>query len=255
MNFSKPEQNTLSIRLGADGFSFSVFCPLSNEPPFIQERDIDPSLSLTANARQAFREIEWLSLPYRRVNILMADQRFTLQPLELFDDEQVEQTFYYNHPRRDNETVLYNILNRNNIVVLFGIEKSLHAFLSGQYPVAKFYAQVTPLIDYFAAKSRLGNCQKVYVQLHKEAIDIFAYERGRLLTANTFPCRATADCVYYLLYIWKQLGMSQERDEMHLTGNLSDKDTLLSELKRFIRQVFITNPTNNLDLQAIIQCE
>jgi len=35
------------------------------------------------------------------------------------------------------------------------------------------------------------------------------------------------------------LGFEQERDELHLTGELFDKETLLSELRKFIRQVKI----------------
>ncbi len=52
-------------------------------------------------------------------------------------------------------------------------------------------------------------------------------------------------------YIWKQLGFKQERDELHLTGELNEKEVLLTELRKFIRQVFIMNPATNLDLQAI----
>ena len=62
-------------------------------------------------------------------------------------------------------------------------------------------------------------------------------------------------CLYYIRCVWKQLGMAQERDELHLTGELYDKEQLLSELKKFIRQVFIMNPAANLDLQAINLCE
>ena len=60
---------------------------------------------------------------------------------------------------------------------------------------------------------------------------------------------------YYLLYLWKTLDFDQERDEMHLTGYLADKERLLPELQKFIRQVFIMNPASNLDLQAITTCE
>ena len=64
----------------------------------------------------------------------------------------------------------------------------------------------------------------------------------------------TNDRLYYILCVWKQLGMA-ERDELHLTGELYDKEQLLPELKKFIRQVFIMNPAANLDLQAINLCE
>ena len=254
-DFSKSEQYTLSIRLSTDGFSFSIFNPLGESDLSFYDREVDDSLSLTANLKQAFREVKWLSHSFRRVNVLMASKRFTFIPLEFFEDEQAETVFYHNHPRQDNEQVRYNILHKNNIVVLFGMDKSACSLLCEQYPDIRFYSQASPFIEYFATKSRLGNSRKMYIHLRKEAADIYAYERGRLIFANSFSCKETNDRVYYILYVWKQLGMEQERDELHLTGELSDKEQLLSELRKFIRQVFIMNPAANLDLQAINLCE
>lgn len=172
-----------------------------------------------------------------------------------FEDEQAEIIFYHNHPRQENEIVQYNILQKNNVVVLFGTDKSTYAFLREQYPGVKFYSQVSPFIEFFSVKSRLGNSRKMYAHLQRKSMELFAYERGRLLLANAFECKTTPDRIYYLLYVWKQLGFEQERDELHLTGNLHDKEQLLPELRKFIRQVFIMNPAANLDLQAITSCE
>ena len=255
IDFSKSEQYTLSIRLSADGFSFSVFNPLNENELFFFDRKVEESLSLTANLKQTFREVEWLKHPYRRVNILMAGKRFTLVPLEFFEDEQTEMLFYHNHPKRENEVIQYNILRKNNTVVLFSMDKSARSFLCEQYPNVRFYSQASSFIEHFSSKSRLGNNRKMYVHLRKDAAELYCYDRNHLLLANSFECKQTADRIYYLLYIWKQLGFEQERDELHLTGELFDKETLLSELRKFIRQVFIMNPATNLDLQAITTCE
>ena len=67
-DFNKSEQYTLSIRLSTDGFSFSVFNPLANDEFSYYNRKVDESLSLTANLKQTFRELEWLELPFHRVN-------------------------------------------------------------------------------------------------------------------------------------------------------------------------------------------
>jgi len=151
--------------------------------------------------------------------------------------------------------VMYNILKKNNVVIIFGIDKSTYTFLNEQYPEARFYSQSTPLIEYFSIKSRLGNSKKMYASVRKDAIDIYCFERGQLLLANSFECMQTEDRIYYLLYVWKQLEFNQERDELHLTGTLSDKETLMNELKKFILQVFIMNPANNIDMQALLTCE
>lgn len=118
-DFNKSEQYTLSIRLSTDGFSFSVFNPLGDGEFSYYDRAVDESFSLTANLKQTFRELAWLERPFRRVNVLMADKRFTFIPLEFFEDEQTEIIFYHNHPKRENETVQYNILHKSSTVVLF----------------------------------------------------------------------------------------------------------------------------------------
>lgn len=255
MDYNKSEQYTLSIRLSTDGFSFSIFTPLDESSNTYAEHPVDESLSLTANLKRTFREVEWLSRPFRRVNVIMAGRRVTYLPLEFFEDEQAETIFYHNHTPRENETVHYNILPRTNTVVLFGMDKSACTFLCEQYPNAKFYAQASPLIEYFAAKSHLGNSRKMYAHLRHDGIDVYCYDRGRLLFANAFECQATPDRIYYLLYAWKQLGFEQERDELHLTGKLDDKEQLLVGLRKFIRQVFVTVPATNLDFQAITLCD
>ena len=119
IDFSKSEQYTLSIRLSADGFSFSVFNPLGEGELSFFDRKVEESLSLTANLKQTFREIEWLKHPYRRVNILMADKRFTLVPLEFFEDEQTETLFSQN-------VVLHNFVFPLRVVM---IKKCLRLFV------------------------------------------------------------------------------------------------------------------------------
>ncbi|WP_321333163.1 DUF3822 family protein [uncultured Bacteroides sp.] len=255
IDFSKSDQYTLSIRLSTDGFSFSVYNPLQNGSTLFSEIQIEPSLSLTANLKQVFRESELFNHPYKRVNIVMTGKRFTMVPFELFEDEQTEIIFYHNQQKRENEIVLYNILKKNNIAVIFGMDKSAHQFLSEQYPQARFYSQVTPLAEYFSVKSKLGNNKKIYAHIHHNTMDIYAYEHGHLLLANSFECKETEDRIYYLLYIWKQLDFNQERDELHLTGSISDKERLTKELRKFVSQVFIIPQSTFTDIQTLTSCE
>lgn len=255
IDFSKSNQYTLSIRLCTDGFSFTIYNPIHDSSISFLEKEIEPSLSFTANLKQIFRESEFLTYSYKRVNIMMASKRFTMIPLELFEDEQTEMLFYHNHLKRENEIICYNILKKNNIVVIFGMDKSAHVFLSERFPEARFYSHTSPLIEYFSIKSRLGNSKKMYASLRSDSIDLYCYERGQLLLANSFECHQTADQVYYLLYVWKQLGFNQERDELHLSGILAHKEALVQELRKFILQVFIMNPETNIDIQALLSCE
>lgn len=236
IDFNRSNQYTLSIRLSTDGFSFSVREPIPDGATFYLYKEPDPALSFTANLKQIFRETDFLSLPYKQVNVLTS-ARTTLVPFELFDDDQSEDLFYYSHSRKENEVVLYNILRKCNVAVLFSINKSIFQFIREKYPIARFYSKTTALTEYFYAQSRPGDSKKMYVYLNANSVDVFCYENGHILLVNSFGCHTTEDRVYYLLYTWTQLGMSQQEDELYLAGNLKDKHKLLQELRRFITRV------------------
>jgi len=256
IDLNKSKQYTLSIRLSTDGFSFSIYNPIHENSLSVFEKEIDSSLSLTANLKRVFRELEFLTFTYKKVNIILTGKRYTVVPLEMFEDDQTELLFHHNHSKRENEQIEYNILKKSNIVIIFSIDKSAISFLKEQFPEATFYSQASPLIEVFSVKSRLGNSQKMYVSLRNEGVDVFAFERGHLLLANSFDCQHTEDKIFYLLYVWKQLEFNQERDELHLTGMMTDKDKLLKELRKYISQVFIMNPATNIDMQSLLTiCE
>ncbi len=256
-DFNKSELYTLSIRLGADGFSFSVFDPSSAESPATacQTRAWDDTLPLTANLRNMLQHAEWAGRTFRRVNIVVSGRRYTFVPQEYFMPEAAETMFYCNHPKQDNETVLYDTRRTQGIVVLFGMDRHAHSFLQEQFPDAHFYHQASPLLECFSTHSHLGNRAKMYVHLRKDATDAFAFSQGQLLTANSYACREMIDRLYYLLYLWKSLGFDQQSDELHLCGLLDAKEPLVGELRKFVRNVYIMNPTENIDLQYITTCE
>ena len=53
----------------------------------------------------------------------------------------------------------------------------------------------------------------------------------------------------YLVYY------KQERDELHLTGILEDKEELLKELRNYLRQVFVISPKAEFNRSEISKIE
>lgn len=248
-------QHILSIRLSADGFSFSVFNPSDDSSFDYVTCRIDPGISLTANLKQTLAEHELLRKPFKRTNILVAASGYTLIPFELFEDEQVEEIYYCNHARRHNEVVLYNILDRSNLVVAFAMDKSTCNLIDEQYPEADIFATVSPVIEHCLMKSRMGANRKMYLNLQRRTVDVLAYEHGHLLFANTFPEKGYADTLYYALGVWKELGLSQETDELYLIGDCDGKEQLVTELRRFVKNVAMVNPAAEFNRAPLARVE
>jgi hypothetical protein len=192
-----------------------------------------------------------------QTNILIGTTRFTPIPFDLFEVEHTEDFFYHNFPQKDKEVVLCNILGKSNIALLFGIDKHTHQLLGEQFPKARIFANVSPLIEHFTQKSQEGNQRKLYAHFQPNQMNVFAFEKGKLLFMNTYHCKQTADQAYYLLNVWQQLGFSQENDQLFLVEKTENKEELLTELSKFLRNVSVFPTKENLpfDLQTLMTCE
>jgi hypothetical protein len=45
------------------------------------------------------------------------------------------------------------------------------------------------------------------------------------------------------MYVWKQLRLEPEHDELHILGNIPEEEWLLQELKRFLHNAYLINAT------------
>ncbi|MDR3118592.1 MAG: DUF3822 family protein [Mediterranea sp.] len=244
IDFDRSEQYILSIRIDTDGFSFSIYNPIRDSFVLTRQGKVETELSVTANMRKAFKELDFLSYTYKQTDALVASRRFTLMPLDLFAEDRAAAYFYYNFSPKENETLLYDTLPKNGAVILYALDKSLYTFLQEQKPQIRFQSSVSSLAERFAVESRVGTDKKMYVHLHREVIEVYAYERGHLMLLNAYDCNNNDDRVYYLLYTWKQLAMDQQADELCITGSGEDKNQLADEIRRFVRHVTILNPVS-----------
>ena len=251
---SNSNQHILSIRFSADGFYFALLNPKAKEnsessTPFIYK--VDESLSFTANLKHAIDELEWLSYKYKAVHIIIATQRFTIVPLDFFEDEHADTLFYHNFQSIDNEVVEYNILQKNNSVVLYGIDKALLTMLYNLFPEAQVKAQATLLIEHLTDLNYHVEKRQMLYLTSKSSITIAAMERHNLLFCNSFNCAQEPDRLYYILHCWKQLGMDQQTDELLSAENNSETNELKQELIRFIAHITSITPYFDLETTAL----
>ena len=185
IDFNKSEQYILSIRLSTDGFSFSIYHPQQSEEVYFSSSPVNTQRSMAANVKTYLTETEELKHRFKQVNILIHTSRYTTLPLELYEDEQTDLLFYQNLPPQNNEVVLCNILGKSNLVILFGLDKLTHLFLTEHFPNARLFASVSPITEYLAHKVKPSDCRKLFAIFHPESVEVIAFEKEKLLLLNT----------------------------------------------------------------------
>ena len=261
IDFNQSAQYILSIRLSTDGFSFSIYHPQQPEAVYFSSSPVNTQRSMAANVKAYLTETEELKHRFKQVNILIHTSRYTTLPLELYEDEQTDLLFYQNLPPQNNEVVLCNILGKSNLVILFGLDKLTHLFLTEHFPNARLFASVSPITEYLAHKVKPSDCvspiteylahkvkpsdcRKLFAIFHPESVEVIAFEKEKLLLLNTYSISGLNDSCYYLLNIWLQAGYNQEDDQLYICGNnrVPQWEELPLRLKKYIRKLFIINP-------------
>lgn len=270
IDFNKSEQYILSIRLSTDGFSFSIYHPQHNQEVYFSASPVNTQRSMAANVKAYLTETEELKHHFKQVNILIHTSRYTTVPLELYEDEQTDLLFYQNLPVQNNEVILCNILGKSNVVILFGLDKLTHLFLTEHFPDARLFASVSPLTEYFSHKCKQNENKRLFALFHPESMEVIGFEKEQLMLLNTFQTSGTNDACYYLLNVWQQAGFDQENDSLyiHCHNQPSQWQDFSTLLQKYIRKLFIINPQMefnssemshikqiSFDMLSLISCE
>lgn len=235
-DFSQSEHCTLSIRLKADGFSFSIFEP-KESINYTYDLKIDSSLSLTANLKKTFQEEDFINKPYLQKRIIYGGLRYIILPLELFEDEQKESLFYHSHIKKENETIKYDIIKDNNLVVLYAMDTSAYKYLNEWDQEVDIQSQPGLLIEKLSKINQSSQKKQLFIDIQKSRVSIYSFEKGNLLANNAFNIQSYDDVLYYSLYLWKQLNFNQLEDELIILKKSESDQSLIPEFNKYINKI------------------
>ena len=145
--------------------------------------------------------------------------------------------------------MLYNILPSLKAVCLFAISRDLQVVVQDRFEEVQFIQAMTPVWHHLHQRSFTGHRNKLYGYFHGKQLDLFSFQQNRFKFCNTFEAGHSHDALYFLLYVWKQLRLESEHDELHIVGEIPEPEWLVPELKRYLRKAFVINPSADF-LQA-----
>lgn len=244
----------LIIRLSQNHLSFATIgnddsSPITYEPYFLKG-----GVSMAANLREAFRSLPLLQQSYTHV-LVMTDSPTLMVPTELFREEEQRTIFLHTFTGHEQDEVVNTVLPDLNCVVVFSINRDLKLVIDDHFQHPHYIAAVAPVWRHLHQRSYMGVRAKLYGYFHDRQLNIFSYGQNRFKFCNTFDARDAHDSLYYLLYVWKQLGLQAEHDEVHLVGDIPEQDWLMEELQKYIKRVYTINPAGDFNRSAVTQIE
>lgn len=269
MTDNQVNNKSLSIRVCSNGLSFCSYTPGQEEPFKYKVYDVNHTISLAANLKEALMNDEMLTAEYQRVNVLVTTPKFTTAPVAAFNKEDMDMYYSVAFPKDNPSHVSYNVLRRAGIAIVFGLDRSIYQLILDDFPRARFYASVSTLIEFFSERSLMGQGKKMFVYIHEKEVAVYAFDQqGRMLFVNNYTVVGVNDIQYFALNVWKELGFDQVEDSLFIVGDDDSRCELLSEkIKYFLQNVSIIDRSEDFkekltagntlipyDLQTLLVC-
>jgi hypothetical protein len=239
---AEQEAGRLTIRVGRSSLMFLQPDKQAENGLLFEPYNCRSGVSVPANLREAFKTGDYVDEDTAKV-FIMVDTPSLLVPIEQFDENDMEALFSYSYPPgQEKRVILYNVLPDLKAVCVFAINKNLDTVIKDRFESGyNFVHALTPVWRQLHQRSFTGHRNKLYGYFNSKKLHIFSFQQNRFKFCNSFDAAQAHDALYYLLYVWKQLRLESEHDELHILGDIPEQEWLLQELKRFLQNAYLIN--------------
>lgn len=251
LDINSTESYDLSLQVCNNYLSFSILDNLRNK--YVMLRSYEPEEGVSFDAGKLGEIIsmdDFLMRRFRRTSIITPSPGSTLVPSPLYDESRKEDYFHFNHPDSSNEIILANELKEPDSFLIFAIPRDLHDLLGHLYPGTAPLHHLKPLFGYFSLNRRMTGQNTVNVHLERGFMTIFVYDNISLRFCNTFDYQAGSDIRYYLLYVFKLLGLKPE-ENLVFSGRIGKNDEMVHFLSDYLMNIKYAQPSGNFTLSYI----
>ena len=235
------------VRISSDSLSFSTI--VDGEVVF-EAYPLNASISMAANLREA---VKGKVQPAN--GLVVIDSPVMMIPVDLFLEEQKEELYLHTFTKQEQQAIMHYVLPDLNCVAVFSVRKDVLTVLRDTFTELTFMPAIVPVWRHLHQRSYTGQHQKLYAYFHERRLEVFAFQKNRFKFCNTYQANNLNDTLYYLLAVWKQLAMDADHDELHLVGDITEREQLMEEAQKFVKRVFYINPSGEFNRAAVTQIE
>ncbi len=204
------------------------------------------TISVAANMREALKEIADMDASEVVVTV---NSPVIVVPEEQLKDEDANILYNVAVAETDEESiVLQQHIEELKTVALFAVSKDLNTVIEDHFKKYEFsHVGILQLIadipsDENVAKEGVARVlslknQSLSVFFYDGFMYVYAFKKGRFNFFNRYEATNAHDCAYMILSIWKQLGYSQLKDQLLLSGEVPFMNDLKELLGEFIKKV------------------
>ncbi len=184
-------------------------------------------------------------------SLIIANQFHTLVPIDLYSENAHSDYLSFNQTFDRSKVNIYSAsIESLKSNCIFGIHQDIERELRSAFeglkvlPIAKPFIEATHLL-----KSENDEC---FIEINDDRFDIAIYKKNNLQLYNSFEFKAAEDLMYYLLFVWEQVGLDREKVKLSVAGQLEEEGSIFQLLYQYIRHTEWMKKPSQLKYSSIL---
>lgn len=167
-------------------------------------------------------------------------------PSSIGSEDKYKPIYDFSHDMNELDELHKNTMEISgaNIDILFTIPNYVAIDLLELHPGVKFVSSVKPFLNKaLEVDKKSGDNTSVHVQVCKDFFYICVLEQEKLMLCNSFQYQNVDELVYYILSVYKQVGLDVDKTGLVLSGFIDKEGQEVKLLKQYLGSVlFSKNP-------------
>lgn len=228
----------LSVQAAFTGLSYLVYDFQASKCLALRHYDFGDNLSenqFYEKFDDIFSNDELINNQYEQVRFMTITKRGMLVPNQFYDVNHLKNFFVFNFFLSDSESLYVNKFNTGNIFCLFPLNSYFSSTLINRYDKVSFYHHSTPFIQYCLKK--VINRHQVFINVFQNFFDILVVSPDGIELYNHYNYQTADDFIYYILNTYKVFGLSPEKSDITIYGEIFTDTPHYQKLKKFIHKI------------------
>lgn len=233
IDLGQSEKYSLSIRISADRFMFSISDPQDRKNYCLRETELPLGTSLLESIKRIVFDFNFLTQQYSQTNVVIVSSEYDLVPREYYDHNMRKEMDDFVHWNNAGQ-ILSAESSGGEYITMYNIDKDLYEFLSRNLYAPLFYHHSYLLVNY--VESQVNSAlSKMFVYSHDGMFDVLSYVGEKLTHALSYREAASSDQAYYILKLWENCGLNQLSDTLYIAGDFDE--SIVSVLQKYIKKI------------------
>lgn len=242
-DFNKSLAHTydLSVLMGTDRLSYLI-SNQQNQVVALRSYQLSDLPSQTP-LKQLLIEDSIIREKFRSVRVGLFSPRFSLIPLSLFSEEEASVYLQQTATLLREDQVAFDTIDSLKAANVYAFEIAYIRDVIEHFPEAQFCHVSTGLINNFITNFDSGSSKNIFLNIYDHYVMITVVENDQLLFHNAFSFKASPDCLYYVLLVYKQLGLTPQKHPLYIVGELVAESEIHKLLYKYIKTIhFVSRP-------------